>query len=141
MREQIEIAVKWWGEQLRTRTKQDNGDLMTSVFMSALSGDGEDLTKVELFENKLRELLPKRLLKCWHVDEPMRGSAIRCLECDYGPDHVLREAAQFAGILPDCPPFPMKTVMWINPDSVSVSHGYGAKPVVLWPNRKDDARR
>tara|TARA_R110002096_G_scaffold66682_2_gene162194 strand:- start:22071 stop:22490 length:420 start_codon:yes stop_codon:yes gene_type:complete len=46
------------------------------------------------------------------------------LGSDYGPDRVLSDAAEAAGL--KCQ-FPWKTTMWVYGDSVSVSYGYGTE--------------
>lgn len=132
MKEQIEVAAKWWADQFRHGTKQDNGDGMTTILATVIGSRIETASKADAFEAALKELLPDHLLRCWTPEDPSCGSSLRCLSCDYGPCQLLQEAAHRAGIDPFCPPFPMKTVMWINPDSVRVKHGYGAPDQVLW---------
>ena len=67
----------------------------------------------------------------WHEaitkGTPEWGSFSRRVSCDYHPHPILAEAAKSAGITDDCPPFPIKTAMWINPGSVVVRYGYGAE--------------
>ena len=139
MKEQIEIAAKWWADQLRAGTKQDNGDFMQSALATVLTHP-EDPQKVNLFEQALKDLLPEHLSKCWDTNLPGLGSYLRCLACDYHPEEALAEAAKIAGIPATCPPFPMKTVMWVNPDSVKVKHGYRAEIQYLFGKQKEETK-
>ncbi len=134
MQKQIDTAVRWWGNQLRTIAPQNNGDAEQSGIATVFAFElgKQDETRVIAFEDSLKILLVKHLSKTWEPDEPGRGSYLRVIACDYAPSSVLREAAIAGGIKPHCPPFPMKTVMWINPDEVSVSCGYGASPEQIW---------
>jgi hypothetical protein len=131
MKQQIEVAARWWADRLRHGAKQDNGDTLAGIF-AALSRVDVDPEQVDLFERVLKSVLLVHLVRTWKPDEPQFGSAIRAIGCDYGPDNVLSEAAKAADIPTSCPPFPMKTMMWIDPDSVRVEYGYGARPVTLW---------
>ncbi len=138
MKEQIAIAAKWWADQLRITTKQDNGDALCNALVGLIPRDPPDPLKVNAFERELADRLPGYLARGWDVDNPMRGSALRTLGCDYGPGELLAEAAEASGIKPMCPPFPMKTVMWIDPDGVKVGHGYRAEPEILWTLSRPD---
>jgi hypothetical protein len=124
MRVQIEVAAKWWSDQLRTRTKQDNGDNgMAAMLMLMVSlQEPSHADKAGVFEAHLIELLDVRL----------KDQTSCILSTDYAPGGLLNSAAMKAGVPAHCPPFPMKTVMWIEADKVSVKHGYGAKEKVLW---------
>jgi len=125
----IEVAAKRWADQLRTRTKQDNGDLMTEMMVNMVAEvqSPTESAKVEAFEAELADAL----------SAPDVGYAGRCLSTDYGPGGLIRQAAITAGVTPDCPPFPMKTCMWIDDDKVTVSHGYSAPVVQLWPEEPE----
>jgi hypothetical protein len=134
MKEQIETAVKWWADQLRTVAQQDKGDAQQSAIATVLAFELGPVAEEQVvrFEVELRKRLSNHLRKSWRPDDPEWGSYNRALACDYGPETILRHAARDAGIEPSCPPFPTKTVMWINPDKVSVACGYGSEPVQLW---------
>jgi hypothetical protein len=55
----------------------------------------------------------------------------RCgLHVNYGPDSLLTDAANAAGLKME---FPYKTNMWINAESISLSYGYGAESVYHYP--------
>jgi hypothetical protein len=72
----------------------------------------------------------------WYPGDPGRGSYFRVVECGYGPDQVLTQAAEDAGITVSILELPMKTVMWVNPGEVTVSAGYQA-PIVGVPLEED----
>ena len=133
--EQIQVAADWWAGELAIITSQGNGDPMCSAYATVVAFElpRPSPEQVAAFRtslvNQLREHIDR---KSWKNDNPYWGSYMRTVGCDYGPDGSLRQAAEAAGIKPCCPPFPLKTVMWINPDKVSVSHGYRAEPRVLW---------
>ena len=140
MKDQIAVAAKWWADQFRNGTKQDNGDVMTTMFATLCAGAFSVTPEhADAFESALIEALPEHLGKTWKADDPRFGSSTRALMTDYGADMVLSAAAKSAGIQSGCPPFPMKTVMWIDPDKVRVRHGYAAQPIELWPNDQANA--
>ncbi len=62
-------------------------------------------------------------------DDPQWGSALRTICVDYGPEQILADAAEVAGI--SRLRFPYKTVMWVSPGSVEVALGYGSPAVEL----------
>lgn len=124
MEKQIEVAVNWWASQLATRTKQDNGDAVTGMLMGMLANTYAMPTaaQVETFKAALTEELKVETQKPY----------FQGIHNDYGADKLLRKAATASGIEANCPPFPIKTNMWIRPEYVSVRHGYGAEEEVLW---------
>lgn len=124
MEKELSVAVEWWADRLRGLAKQDNGDPMTGALMTLLSGRMKQPTdeQIETFKKALTEAMQPRLEKPY----------LRSIYNDYGPDPALREAAEKAGIKADCPPFPIKTCVWIHPGRVSVRYGYGAPEQVLW---------
>lgn len=136
MDEQIRVAAKWWTDQLRTRSKQDNGDALSNLFVGMMQEYGVfdvSAEQADVFEEALAEALRCSFRRVpWLDENPRFGSGLRAVGCDYHADRVLSQAAAVAGIPADCPPFPMKTIMWIDPDCVRVRHGYGAKVEVLW---------
>lgn len=139
MKEEIEAAVKWWGKQLREGTRQDNGDAMQSVLATMVASQMRVTPEqVDVFEKTLATLLPKYLGRIWDPLKPNFGSACRVLDCDYGAHLLLVAAALLAGIEPTCPPFPMKTVMWINPGNVQVRHGYRAPEETIWKEEEKE---
>lgn len=124
---QNEIAATWWADVLKPGTKQDNGEdfgpiesMLVTVCALKFQPTPE---QIEVFKNELKTILDS--------DE-----SIDILSTDYACGVGLRKAAEVAGISSSCPPFPMKTVMWVNADRVSVSYGYGAKAKFLWVKDK-----
>ena len=104
----ITAAALWWSDRLRSRAKQDNGDPGLGLAMALLLAEERPTAdQVDKFEQALLELL-------------RAAPDARVLSCDYGPEGLLAEAARHAGIVRRCPPFPMKTVMWISGRDVRV---------------------
>lgn len=128
MRDETKAAVDWWGEAIR-QAKFDNGDPslaggMTTMLANMLSRQHPVTDEqVEAFKVALAPCIDK-MLDGADPEDPSFGSYSRTLGVDYGPDRALATAAKECGI--DYSRFPCKTVMWINPGHVSVSHGYGA---------------
>lgn len=125
--EQIEKAVKWWGNVLagnpkfqtlsqeERRDKRNEGAAFAEMMATAMR-TGVDLELIPIFENNLR----KKLL----ADDynPHWG-----LHTDYGPGMLLAESAEEAGIEVNMMTFPWKTNMWFDEDGgVKVRYGYGA---------------
>lgn len=110
------IAARWWADQLRGSTKQDNGDSngLANV-LAVMNSNGVGHEKADEFEAALLRLMEKM----------QEGSFT--LSADYSASGLLSDAAKEVGIPTTCGPFPMKTVMWVERTSVSVKHGYGAK--------------
>lgn len=115
-------AAHWWADQLRHVTRQDNGDRSSQgafVYMMAAMVKLPAPDAVGKFEAALLASLN---------DNPQR-----ILACDYGAEGALGDAAISVGIRPTCGPFPMKTVMWIDKDTVKVRHGYGRPVEQVYP--------
>ena len=110
MKKEIEVAVKWWMDVLR----------------------GLASNRVAAFGAALRKTMPGYLIRYgWNIENPNWCSMSRCFGCDYYPDPLLRQAAEAAEISDRCPPFPAKTLMWVDPGSVRVRYGYEAETIEL----------
>lgn len=143
IRPEARAAADWWASRLANGTDQhDLGDrdasernlTATARLGSAWLRQRFTTEQVDAFRRELAEGVEQRLNEgAWDPVEPGRGSALRALQCDYGPDPVLSGAAKLAGFELKMFDLPLKTVMWINPGEVSVSEGYGAPIVVVWP--------
>lgn len=133
MKKEIEAAVQWWCEILSEEPKQDNGDALQSIFITLNSRGAKtpDEEQVKQFGDILFNLLYHDFNINWDEKCPMRGSGLRCLSVDYAPEGHLETAARKAGI--DERRFPVKTIMWIDPGSITVAVGYGAKPISIYP--------
>jgi hypothetical protein len=121
-----EIAADWWANVLRPGTKQDNGDsdLMTGMLVAMCAAILQPTSEqIQTFRDELKAILDS-------------GNVPHHLACDYHCEGILDKAASVAGIRNFCPPFPMKTIMWIEENSLSVSYGYGAARRFLWINDK-----
>src|SRR5579884_3969582 len=133
MNQEIEAAVKWWGDVLRSHNPQhDNGDGMHNFFATMLTNAVDKPTdeQVALFETALRNLIRSEAIREGLGDS--RRSVT--LSVDYGPDQILDEALKAGDINPHL--VPCKTVMWIEVDHVSVRRGYRAKREDLYMVRR-----
>jgi hypothetical protein len=126
-------AAAWWRKRLEGHgylSDFDNGDrsqagetaqIMAS--MAALRTPRPEPSRLEHFEQLLQELVFTRL---WREPVPAKPYSL-VLRVDYGPEDVLREVAQEAGVTG----FPWKTTMWVcwatDPANcyVEVRAGYG----------------
>ena len=135
-REMATAMAKWWGEQVHTDTRHDNGDdSITGLFASILANR---LNKEVTPEANTRfvEILTERILE--RAKEKGRVWSLE-LSCDYGPSEFLYDAAKEAGI--DSGNFPWKTDMRVREEDdgtakVLVSAGYRAPWVQIWPEVK-----
>ena len=126
-------AAAWWRKRLEGHgylSDFDNGDrsqagetaqIMAS--MAALRTPRPEPSRLEHFEQLLQELVFTRL---WREPGPIKPYSL-ALSVDYGPEGVLDEVAQQAGVTG----FPWKTTMWVcwaaDPTEcyVEVRAGYG----------------
>lgn len=90
--------------------------------LASLTAEDQDATKVDHFERLLIESL--------------EANPRDIISTDYEPDGLLAEVARAAGIRADCPPFPMKTVMWIKAYNVTVKYGYAQPIDEVWHSQK-----
>lgn len=120
-KETAQKAAKWWADQLRGFAKHDNGDdsetgVYGAMLMTILQGAEkakQTPEQVDAFEVALADVLMK---EC-----PRWGFGT-----DYHPDHILEAAAEIAGLRLGMATLPIKTIMWIDDDKVTVKCGYGA---------------
>lgn len=108
-------TAKWWSQKaFRTPMNQNNGDDSPSgglafMLMNTLSIKAQETVtdeKIAAFEKKLVELIGN-----YHHEYPWNEVT---LNVDYGPDPMLREAAESAGLNTAC--FPCKTYTVIELD-------------------------
>ncbi len=113
---EAEVAANWWKNNIGVNAKQNNGDEFASLFMlmNSLKVRITDEQK-EIFSGVLKESVASELARLGRV----------YLSVDYGPDMILADAADKAGI--SYTAFPVKTAMWINEGKVQVACGYGAE--------------
>ena len=150
IRPEARAAADWWADALANGT--DDHDLgardAAERDLTAAARAGSAVLRqrftdeqVDAFRRQLAERIEQHLIKwesyphegAWDPSDPRRASALRAIGCDYGPDEVLTEAAELAGLALKMFDLPMKSVMWIDPGEVKVSAGYGATPKVIWP--------
>ena len=136
MEQEINAAVEWWVEQLRQLAHHDAGDRLNSAFVNVFTEryftplSDEQLAT---FRSALHEEVTKMVEEHPPKEgDPMWGAAMRCFGTDYGPDHVLGEAADRAHIDDQRLRFPVKTLMWVDPGKVEVRPGYGAEEQVIY---------
>lgn len=131
----IKTAAKWWTDKLKRREPHSNGDNSTSsVFACLLADSGTKAitdNQLVLFTEEL-----ERGIQNYMDKYPYRHTFIGC---DYGPDRVLGEAADKAGI--NYLNFPFKTNLLIEQIgdgyTVKVSDGYGRGYETVLPCKLD----
>jgi hypothetical protein len=132
-------AARWWADQLSPQSEARNGDATSEMFaLAAKAAQAQPtLEQVEIFRAHLEAaIVPYLHSHAWAeavADNPQRGSALRTIGVDYGPDAILGDALEAAGIpaRKGTLLLPIKTVMWVNPGQVKVGLGYNAPPVEL----------
>ena len=131
----IKTAVKWWTDKIKRRQPHSNGDNSPSSTCACLLADlGAEATtddQLELFATELESGIQNYMDKY-----PHRHTFIGC---DYGPDRVLGEAADKAGI--NYLNFPFKTNLLIEQIgegyTVRVSDGYARGYETIQPCELD----
>lgn len=146
-RPEAEAAAAWWASRLGNATHdvggREPGERQNSAFafaVTALAGRTFSDEQREAFRRELADGIEQHLRKWetgtfeggWRPGEPRWGSANRSFGCDYGPEPVLREAAERAGITLKSIDLPMKTCMQVNPGEVRVGEGYNAPFADAW---------
>jgi len=122
------VAAEWWADQLREPSAQFNGDdFQTMLLTSAALRGYTPLTEEQLtlFTEALTLRINQALTKMVYADSVT-------IRVDYGPDVILSDACEVAGIDVGMR-FPAKTVQWVYKDSVVVSYGYGGRDKKIWP--------
>lgn len=134
MHHETGTAATWWADQLRRPAVQDNGDAAQSSMMADLAALHKPIAREQImyFESVLHRLLADKFKSNWYPGDPQRGSYERTVGVDYGPDEILADASERAGIAISLCRFPVKTMMWINPGEVKVAVGYGAPIKTIW---------
>jgi hypothetical protein len=129
-------AARWWADQLTADEPHRTGDAMSEAFATFARSKTAAPTadQVETFRASLEAAILRMLRgpdSSWEAAvaarEPRWGAAFRTVATDYGPEGILKEAAEAAGI--NTLLLPVKTCMWVNPGSVRVSHGYNSAEV------------
>lgn len=105
-------AAHWWAERADGTAHHNNrgGDL-ASVFAGILADTMNTPPQCGALE-KFEEILAEKIMT---AEFPYMWSSIWV---DYGPDQILAEAAQEAGI--NCANFPWKTGMHIDPEKKTI---------------------
>lgn len=130
--EYYEAAAKWWTEQLRHVSAghfqageglPPGGDilLLYAGLQNSLRHGPEDEDALNRFEEYLAQEIKDRYERFSHV----------AIGVDYGPDKLFYDMAVKAGIRNM--DFPIKTIMWVSPEKVSVQKGGGAPIVTIFP--------
>ena len=119
LKDEAIVAAKWWADRFREGPKFDNGDQSETGFMTMILANmvyqAPTRESIEHFEAVLQRKIHDSLVEFGGL----------CLNVDYGPDLLLRAAANEAGFSSNAE-FPWKTYMHIELGSVRVSYGYGA---------------
>lgn len=135
--EAIAAAAAWWVKVLENPKfdalggERDRSMEFAQILMSVGAAKNRpDPDALALFRHTLaagiREYVGTQRERCY-------------IGVDYGPDSILSEAARHAG-LPDTGfTFPIKTSMWLAPDSVTVRYGYGAEIRTVWESKASEA--
>lgn len=122
-------AAEWWARAVQAPT-YDNGDRsgMTGMLMTLVAAHQPDAQPQQAAS--FAEVLAPRLQADLDRMASFDGDPYICVGVDYGPEKILADAARDAGI--STSKFPWKTMMWIRPDHVTVSAGYGAATTLVW---------
>ena len=134
MNEPIHAAVEWWAAQLMGDVEHDAGDDDINYVTRGLSKrlHPADPQSVNQFKRYLFLLCRAAWEDCWYPENPKKASAIRTIQVDYHPDYLLHSALVLAHINSGNLRLPIKTTMWVRPDKVEVSCGYGARAEIIW---------
>lgn len=132
MAEYYEIAAAWWRGRLDNKVNLGNfkvtesdtpggGDIMALMALAMGTRANEKPEDLDKFEKELAKI----------IKEKSESYDDFTLSTDYGPDFNLSDAARKANL--KSPVFPVKTVMHISKDKVTVNLGYHGRTEVLYP--------
>lgn len=125
-------AAQWWADQMfapQASLAEQMGAEPDSAMRSPLAAvmgvlaQADDRVDSPAQAEAFRDALAARIVKA------LEGYPSLSFGVDYGPDAILAEAAQEAGIRLGMTSLPWKTQMWVDAGKVRVSKGYGAAPV------------
>lgn len=131
MNQEINAAAEWWAQRLREMPSHSSGDQLIDAAASfiAMTTTGPlSEEKVQAFKDALIAALKQDLAENEHIFP---------FGCDYSPDQILNDAANIAKINQVHSRLPIKTIMWVEPGSVSVAHGHGSSTVVIYSAQED----
>jgi hypothetical protein len=130
---EVIAAARWWRNAIGRLGTSGAGEIDAHAIIVREELPVLPKEKLDKFEAILRERIVAFLGNAiWNSEQPLFGGVNRIVATDYGPDGTLLAAAEEAGIEKIGSIFPMKTVMWINPGSVSVAYGYGAQEAEVY---------
>lgn len=123
MQDEIQAAVKWWGEHLI--------DTPDNALPFVFDSKGVSDRKPE-FEELLHDRLESMLLsKTWNPRMPIYGTLTRTFGTRDGcAEHVVEQVLTEMGVRLEDTDLPTNIVMHINPGSVYIRRGYGQPELV-----------
>lgn len=123
-------AAQWWAEQCGAPVHilTPGGDHPDAEYGAVASSMMDEITR----RHPIREGQGDKLVAALSVaiDKRLTDNGAVTLSVDYGPDRVLADAADAAGV--HTSRFPMKTVMWARPTHVTASLGYRGRDRLVW---------
>lgn len=124
-------AATWWANKVCSPTF-DNGDLGIASMLALMNASLTPTPSNDQVQKMIAALAPK-------IDERFSRTDYQTLGVDYGPDHILAEAAREAGI--SLSKFPWKTTMWAEQNVVTVAVGYHGRTTLVWASEEWLANR
>lgn len=125
-------VANWWADRAIGGAIGDTGDrslnghvTMAFAVMAGAQGVAAPADRRERFVAELARRVEKQLEE--RADRPHFAVTIGV---DYGPDPILADAAEAAGVPTGA--FPWKTVTWTHYTHVVASLGYGAPSALVW---------
>jgi hypothetical protein len=152
--DEAEIAAQWWANLLRQIPQHriaadrpgERDDGLAELFEVQLMLAGAEhntlsAAQIETFAACLADLIRTSLMvgEAWEIaarDGSKQGAYHRAFGVDYDPSQIIKDAwiaadgGKIMGV------FPSKTVMWVNPGSVTVKVGYGSEIQEIMPQHK-----
>lgn len=129
-------AAAWWASRLGNATHNagmgnvSEMDLTISLNLDTIRGSRTPHEQ-ERFRVALEAVIGEHLRDCATCATSVPDHHV--IRVEYDPDKLLFAAAARAGIDMESRELPVKTFMIFRPESVTVSEGYGAPLVTIWP--------
>jgi len=133
MKEEISVAVRFLsrlieknnnvhssGSSTASNNSSNNGSATSSTSSTPAATKSIEKEQLEVFKERLAELLSERFQDHWFPDKPSRGQGYRCIRLNESDrkDPVIDRAATQCGLAYEQLHLPTELTIWVDPKEV-----------------------